>query len=138
LDARWLVNMTVFEARALRLAGQPRAAVERALDAATFGADLVRSGMLIQQMIGAALVAIAADEAWPDAALQQLDRDSLDLLATGLERLDGLLPTTIDFQGELRFLAQTLAKSPATAVPGLDARSWRYGFSTQWMLADAF
>ena len=46
------------EARARRLAGQPQQAVEYTLDAATFGADLVRSSLLIHAMIGGAMVAM--------------------------------------------------------------------------------
>jgi hypothetical protein len=138
LDARWLVNMAVFEARALRLRGEPRAAVERTLAAATLGADLVHSGVLIHQMIGAALVAIAADEAWPDAALQQLDAGALELLAAGLERLDHGLPTSVDLVAELRFVARGLQDPQATGVFGARAEAWRYGFSPRWMLADAF
>lgn len=140
LQARWLVNMAVLEARALRLAGQPRQAVEHTLDAAQFGADLVHSGVLIHAMIGAAMVSIATSEAWPDEALQRLDAPSLELLAKGLERLDALLPERTDLTGELRFISSWLRRHGGGRASdfGVDLQSWRYGFSARWMIADAF
>lgn len=138
LDARWLVNMTVLEARALRLAGQPSNAVERTLDAATFGADLMQTGLLINTIIGAAMVAIAVDEAWPESALSQLDAPSLDLLAEGLDRLDRRLPTFTDLDGELRFIGHWLQHMPLEENKDLSPASWRFGFSTRWMAADAY
>lgn len=138
LQARWLVNMAVLEARARRLAGQPQRAVEYALDAATFGADLVRSSLLIHAMIGGAMVSIACNEAWPDHALQQLDAPALDVLALGLERLDAQFPERLDLAGELRFVASWLQVPDTGNWPRLDASSWRYGFSARWMMADAF
>lgn len=138
LQARWLVNMAVLEARARRLAGQPQPAVEHTLDAATFGADLVRSSLLIHAMIGSALVSIACHEAWPDHALQQLDAPALAVLALGLERLDAQLPERLDLAGELRFLSRWLKSTDAASWPPLGASSWRYGFSPRWMAADAF
>jgi hypothetical protein len=138
LQARWLVNMAVLEARARRLAGQPQTAVEHTLDAATFGADLVRSSLLIQAMIGSAMVSIACHEAWPDHALQQLDAPALAALGLGLERLEALLPERLDLAGELRCLSRSLQAPDATCWPRFTASSWRYGFSARWMAADAF
>ena len=141
LHARWLVNMAVLEARALRLAGQPRQAVEHTLDAAQFGADLVHSGVLIHAMIGAAMVSIATNEAWPDEALQRLDAPALELLAKGLERLDALLPERTDLTGELRFISSCWLQGHhggRASDWGVDLQSWRYGFSSRWMIADAF
>ncbi|MBM4063195.1 MAG: hypothetical protein FJ265_19175 [Planctomycetes bacterium] len=136
LHARWLVNVAVLQARAQRLAGEPRAAVESALDAAAFGADLVRGGVLIDAMIGVALVQIATHEAWPEAALRQLGAPALELLAAGLERLDASLPERLPLDGELRFMARELQR--AGALDGYGAAAWRFGFSSRWMLADAF
>lgn len=138
LDCRWVANAAVFEARALRHQGEGVMAVQHTLDAATFGADLVRRGLLINQMIGGAILAIGGSEAWPETALARLDRDALDLLALGLERIDRELPETLDQRGELLFLAHSLQQvSPdPTVVPTPSA--WRYGFSTRWMLSDAF
>jgi hypothetical protein len=138
LDARWLVNMTVLEARALRLAGKPREAVERTLDAATFGADLMQSGLLINTMIGAAVVAIAIDEAWPEDALSKLDGPSLDLLAESLDRLDRRLPSFTDLDGELRFIGHWLQSRPVEENKDFSTSSWRFGFSPKWMAADAY
>jgi len=138
LDCRWITNVAVFEARALRHAGQHRQAVEWTLDAATLGGDLVQQGILINQIIGIAMVAIAVGEAWPDVALQQLDGETLDLFATGLERLDRRLPSSLDFVGELRFMASYLQKTPIDEETATAWDAWRYGFSTRWMVADGF
>ncbi|HEX6810024.1 MAG TPA: hypothetical protein VF384_00250 [Planctomycetota bacterium] len=136
LDCRWAVNVAVLEARVLRHEGRTAEAVQHTLDAAQFGADLLHRGTLINQMIAVAMLAIALD-CWPEAELRKLDRDALDLFAHGLERLDRSLPETLDLTGELLFLSQSLLRGGAeeTWAP---SRDWRYGFSSRWMVADAF
>lgn len=139
LQCRWLANAAVFEARAARHAGRGVDAVRHTLDAATLGVDLLRRGVLIDQMIGGAIVVIGTAEAWPEPALARLDRAALDELAAGLERLDAMLPEHADFTGELVFLARqlrTLAPDEPWLPSGL--AGWRFGFSARWMLADAF
>ena len=138
LVSRWIANAAVFEARALRHAGQHQQAVAWTLDAMTFGADHVRGGLLINQMIGLALVGIASKEAWTDAALQQLDAQALDLLATGLDRLDAQLPPHLDLTPELLWLAGSLGELPMGGYGVGAFASWRFGFSGRWMMADAF
>ncbi len=64
LDARWVANLAMFEARARRARGDGLAAVRSSLDAATFAVDLNRKGTLIEQVIASALVAIAVSECW--------------------------------------------------------------------------
>ena len=137
LDARWVANAAMFEARARRHQDDGVAAVQLSLDAATFAADLHRRGTLIDQMIATATVAIAT-ECWPEAAVASLDGDALALFASGLERLDRLLPMTIDHDGEMAFAWRAVANAGADA-PWLPSAmgAWRYGFSTRWMLADA-
>lgn len=138
LDARWVANCAMFEARALRHRGDHLAAVRVSLDAATFAADLHRRGTLIDQMVAAAIVAIATAETWPEEALARLDDDALAQLAEGLERLDPLLPMTADHDGEMAFALRAIAAAPIEGdwVPGKLA-AWRHGFSTRWMFADA-
>lgn len=139
LDCRWVANVAVFEARALRHEGRGEEAVRRTLDAASLGADLTRRGTLIDQMIGCAILSIGTDWAWPEAALAGLDRGALDLLAEGLQRLDTDLPLTLDDRAELLHMAWHLQHAPQDAewLPS-QASAWRYGFSSRWMLADAF
>ncbi|HZN41885.1 MAG TPA: hypothetical protein VFD82_23980 [Planctomycetota bacterium] len=136
LDCRWVVNIAVLEARVLRHEGRSIEAVQRTLDAAQFGADLLHRGSLINQMIAVAILMIATD-CWPEEMLRRLDRDALDLLASGLERLDRELPETLDLTGELLFLSHSLrwAGADDSWVPSFE---WRYGFSSRWMIADAF
>lgn len=138
LTSRWLVNMAVLESRACRLAGDPEAAVAWSLDAATLGVDFMRSGLLVNQMIGAALVQIATVEAWPDRALRQLDATALERLAQGLERLDAVLPMTTDAHGDLRYFSAWLESPREPEDEGSFPSTWRYGFSTRWIVADAY
>lgn len=139
LDCRWVANAAVFEARALRQEGRHREAVQCTLDAAALSRDLLRTGVLIDQMIGCATLAIATTEAWPEPALDDLDDDALALLATGLARLDTSLPAVLDDRVERLFLAAEIERSTGDEqwLPSFGA-SWRFGFSTRWMLADAF
>lgn len=139
LDCRWVANLAVFEARALQHEGRNEDAVRRTLDAASLGADLARRGTLIDQMIGCAILSIGTDGAWTDAALAALDRGALDLLADGLQRLDTDLPLTLDDGAELLHVAWHMQNAPDDAewLPS-NAAAWRFGFSTRWMLADAF
>lgn len=138
LDARWVANCAMFEARALRHRGEHLAAVQVSLDAATFAADLHRRGTLIDQMVASAIVAIATGETWPEEALARLDDAALAQLAAGLERLDSLLPTTADHDGEMAFALRAIAAAPIAGdwMPGMLA-AWRHGFSARWMFADA-
>jgi hypothetical protein len=136
MSARWLVNMAVLEARAARLANDGMTAVRWTLDAATFATDAARNGSLINQLVGTAVLHIATREAWPDAALRQLPAEALDLLATGLEHIDALLPSFVDYDAELLAIG-AFAQTPEG--PQLfDAPGWRHGFSTRWLLADGF
>jgi hypothetical protein len=137
LTCRWIVNAAVLDARVLRQRGEQLAAVRRTLDAATFGADLLRRGLLIDQMIGCAMLAIATNEAWPDPALAALDRDALDALATGLERLDRGLPEAIDLTTEMLFSSQVLLQPHPDPARLPMPSAWRFLMSTRWMLADA-
>lgn len=136
LDARWVVNLAMFDARASRARGAGLAAVHRSLDGATFGVDLHRKGTLIEQMVASAIVAIAVNECWPEAALQHLDPNALSALAEGLEKLDAMLPETVDFDGEMSFSLRWSMATPNERLSSTFA-AWRYGFSTRWMFADA-
>lgn len=141
LALRELVNVSVIEASRMRAAGELRQATELLLDAATFGADLVRSPLLIDQMIGQALVTIAISEAFGDDDLRALDDDAAKLLAEGLRRLDDQLPLCPDLQSEALCLAnqalhhwQTMTVDGAGQLPMV---AWNYGFSARWAVADA-
>ena len=136
LTARWVANAAMFEAKALRHEGRHADAVRLSLDGATFAADTMRDGTLINQMIGAALLSIAIGETWSDTALGRLDAEALELLAHGLERVDAQLPEVLDLTSELLMTARALQDVSADAewVPS----AWRYGFSMRWMIGDAF
>jgi hypothetical protein len=135
---RWIAHVAVCDAQALRHAGHGRAAVQRTLDAASLGADLLRHGTLLQQVLGGAIVTIATSAAWSEAAIAELDREALDMLATGLERLDRALPDTPDATGELLGLARSWQRPGEGGWSMPTTSAWRFGFSARWMLADAF
>jgi len=137
LSCRWVANAAVFAARAARHEGRGVEAVQRTLDAATFGADIARHGTMVEQMIGVAILTIGSGEAWPEPALARLDHDALSLLADGLERIDRSLPPWLDQHAELLFLARALRSQPA-GDDWMPAATWRFLFSEQWMIADAF
>lgn len=138
LVARELVNAAVLSARAQCDGGEPAAAVPLLLDAATFASDLTSSPLLIDQMIGTALTAIATVEAWDDAALRQLPPAALQTLAAGMQRLDARLPVLCDFTGETLLFANTLLHAADQLDQyGLSLCSWRYGFSFRWAAAEA-
>jgi hypothetical protein len=111
--------------------------VRRTLDAATFGADLMRRGLSVNQLVGQAMLN-AATVPWSDAAIAMLDRAALDELATGLERLDRGLPEAADQTGELLFLANALQRPASQPDAWPMPSAWRFGMSTRWMAADAF
>jgi hypothetical protein len=141
LTARSLVNAALVEVRRLAGRGEDRAAVELSLDVATYGADLLQSPVLVEQMIAAALLAIATGETWRDEDLGRLGAPSLALLEDGLRRLDGRVPATLCWKGEALLLANTLMHPAQRASllgdESLPLRSWRYGWSTRWAAADA-
>lgn len=136
LTYRRAANLTLLEARARRAEGRNVDAAHLTLDVMAMGAACVQDGVLINQMVGAALVSIAVD-AWPDDALRAAGVEALQALRDGLARVDARLPATLDLDAELREMADALL-----AVPDQEdwcgVGSWRYGFSTRWMVADAF
>ncbi|MCB9877804.1 MAG: hypothetical protein H6835_09405 [Planctomycetes bacterium] len=138
LELRALANLAQLEAGARRAEGDGTGAVRVTLDAMTMGADLVRDGLLINQMIGCAMLQIPMEH-WSDDALRGLDDAARQEFARGLQRLDESLPCVLRFDREAIYVAGLLQRMPADAedcwpaAPGL-----RYGFSSRWMLADAF
>lgn len=135
LDYRWIANAAAFESRFLRREGRDVESVRTTLDSLTMAADICNEGLLINQMIGVALVAIAV-EPWHDAALQALSTDAKAEFADGLARLDALLPAQIDTDRELLFVLEAI-QDATNHDDWVDGGSWRYGFSNKWMLADA-
>jgi len=136
LTYRRAANLTVLEARARRHEGRDSDAVRLTLAAMAMGAACVDDGVLVNQMVGAAIVAIAVDS-WTDRDLRSAPEAALRALRAGLQRLDDRLPATLDLDAELAQMATALLDVPdqrAWAGGG----TWRYGFSAEWMCADAF
>jgi hypothetical protein len=138
LAARGLCNLAIDAAERALDTGDQQTAIELTLDASTFTHDLMQRGSLIDQMVGCGLLAIATGEAWPEAQLARLDAGNLQRLAIGLERLDRMLQPAIDGHGEVLTLAHSLGNAPLGCAYGPSLQAWSFGFSTRWMLADAF
>jgi hypothetical protein len=113
-------------------------AVQWTLDGATFAADRMRTGTLIDQMVGCATLAICTSEVWTEARLARLGPVALGQLQLGLERIDRSLPVTIDFATEHLALGRTLRDVPQEGSDWLPKGSLWATVSTRWMLADAF
>lgn len=140
LVTRDITNVAVLLARRAQDDGRAGDAVALTLDAATYGADHVHSPLLIERMIGLALVAIATDAAWHDNHLRALPAAALRTLAEGLARIDARLTAAPGcLEGEVLLLAN--ARLPddnyLSAALGSGLGSWRYGFSMRAMHADA-
>lgn len=140
LAVRWVANAAAFEARALLHEGRGDDAVRVSLAGLTLGRDVMHSALLINQLIGCAVVAIGVDT-WTEARLARLAPGARELLATGLAALDAQLPVTLDLDGELRFSAEAVLAIDGVGgddlgIGALD--SWRYGFSSRWRLATHF
>jgi hypothetical protein len=139
LAARWLVNMSCDLADELLAAGRDVEAVACTLDAATFGADLLATPLLIDKMIGNALVQIGTTEQWTGERLAALTPEALAALAEGLAGLDARLPVAIDLRGELLYSARSLSRPVESgSILGLNALSaWRHGFCLRGQIAAA-
>ncbi len=87
LTARSLSNAAHYQALVHLEAGRGAAAVQILLDAATMGADFTHAPLLIEEMIGIALVAIPI-HALESEFLDGLNSEALELLASGLAKLD--------------------------------------------------
>ena len=140
LAVRWVANAASFEARALLHEGRGDDAVRASLAGLTLGRDVLHSGLLINQLIGCAVVAIGVDT-WTEARLARLSPGARERLATGLAALDAQLPVALDLDAELRFAGEALAAIDGVGGDGLGGSaldSWRYGFSPRWRLASHY
>ncbi|MFN7672356.1 MAG: hypothetical protein ACK5S5_18080 [Planctomycetota bacterium] len=140
LAVRWAANAAAFEARALLHEGRGDEAVRVSLAGLTLGRDVLHSGLLINQMIGCAVLAIGVDT-WTDERLSRLSPTDRELLADGLAALDAQLPVALDFASELGFAAAAIAQIEAAGGKQQGSRArgaWRHGFSPRWQLASHF
>jgi hypothetical protein len=148
LVARHLANAGVLAAFAALRDGDGQEAVRLLLDVLQLGRDLAQSALLIEQMIGCAVLSIAAGEPvkWANL-LRHLDADALRAFAAGLGRLDAGLPLDSRWLASEAVLFANESFEPPPPPPGLPTspvddfswvgwRAWRYGFSTRLALAD--
>ena len=139
LGMRGLSNLAVTHALAQIEDAQPVAAVETLLNAAQLGRDLMHSHLMINEMIGCALVIISTCEATgSNNLLERLSPAALARFAEGLAVLDEHIGRVgPSFHGEAVLFARTAENNPQLFEEiALAAGSWRYGFSTRLMYAD--
>lgn len=97
---RTLTNIAGAEVRRRIATGDSEGAVALGLDALTMATDVLRAPLLIQQMIGCALVAILTDQTFDEEALSLLDDASRATLTRGLAVLDDATRTWCDGRAE--------------------------------------
>ena len=132
---RSVSNAAALEARILRHEGDLAGSIRLTLDTMAMASDIFHSGVLINQMIGIALLEIAMSS-WPDAALANLKEHDADRLASGLKRLDARMPPRMLTNRETVFMTEAMQMAPSQGEwPGMTG--WRYGFSGRWMMAEA-
>ncbi len=138
LTMRGLSNLAVTRALAQIEAGQQVEAVDTLLDMAQLGRDLMHSHLVINEMIGLAVITIPTIEAADqNDFLDRLSPAALDRLSAGLAKLDeGMQRVSISLQGEAVMFAYNVENGLIDEL-GLSLASWRHGFSSRLMLADA-
>jgi hypothetical protein len=92
LAAQSMGNLAVLQARALAEAGKPREAAGVLLDELQFARDVGHDGVLICEMIGAAVMQLGLKESRDLMQANLLDADALRDLDAGLAVLDGSFP----------------------------------------------
>ena len=140
LVLRGLSNLAVTQALAQIELGEPVAAVDTLLDSAQMGRDVAHSRVLINEIIGLAVLQISTSEAvGRNDLLERLSPAALDRFADGLAILDEhIAKIGPSLHGEAVLFARTAQNHPELfAGAGLPTFSWRYGFSSRWMFADA-
>ncbi len=139
LVARQLANAGVLAAILAAQSGDGMAAVRGLLDVLQLGRDLAHSPLLIEQMIGCAVLAIVTSNAVEWSGLpRHLDADALRALADGLASLDATLRLDADWLAAEAVLlanqgADALATGNATLGP---IATWRHSFSPRLALAE--
>jgi hypothetical protein len=92
LAAQSMGNLAVLQARALAEAGKPREAAGVLLDLLQFARDVANDGVIICEMIGAAVSQLGLKEACDLMQANLLDAAALRDLDAGLAVLDGSFP----------------------------------------------
>jgi len=142
LEAKNLVNLTILAADNHLADDQPGRAVDVLLDGMQYGRDLMAAPLLINRMVGCAMLAIASKEALiDDDLLARIPAGQLERLARGMARLDAALPgPKLCMDGEISRFIQLVGESSSRTDPFISGWSsleaWRFGFSTRAMYAD--
>ncbi len=114
---RTLTNVAGAEARRRAAHGDADGAVTLGLDALTMATDVLRAPLLIQQMIGCALVAIVTDQVFDDEMLTRIDGVARLRLARGLATLEESVPAWCDGRAEALVLGhQALGPDGSTEL----------------------
>ena len=140
MNHRWVVDLAVVTAARHVDQGRHREAVRVLLDGMQLGRDLMQAPTRVNSMIGAALLAIASNQALVEwyRLVDSLPPAALDVLAEGMAVLDShLVPSSVAWAGETVVFARRLeaAGSLGTAYAEGGA-GWRYGFSDLRLSSD--
>jgi hypothetical protein len=141
LHLRNLANAACATGRGEIFAGRAAEGIDHHLDALTLGIDLLRSPLLIDQMIGLAVTTIAVREGLADDVLAHLPKAELQRLATALARADAQMPATMSPRHEALFAAYHLRNVAGNLADALELstwQAWRHGFSTRAMVAEGW
>ncbi len=146
LTARHLANAGALAAIVAASDGDGQQCVRIMLDVMQLGRDLVQSPLLIEQMIGCAVMQVGGWMTidWSNL-LRHLDADALGVFAVGLARLDAALPLEPSWiatgavllahhASNVHHVSHVLAKSD-DSLTGRPWDTWRYGFSPRLALA---
>lgn len=142
LDLRTVANLATVRARLLLEEGEAIEAVRVLLDSAQLGRDLIQSPLIIDQMIGLALLSIAVRQTADPELVDALPEPALRELAAGLAVLDENLPVQEPaVHAETVLLVRHYENAAAGTPFDEDGFGfWKtlpYAFSNRWMLADA-
>lgn len=134
-----LGHAAVVSARHALASGAARAGLEQMLDALTFAVDLLRSPVLLEQMLGAVLLQAITTQGLTDPVLVGLAPSELTLLANALASADTQSPSTVNPHGEALLTGSLLIDfKPGDQLPGVSIwHTWRHGFSAQRLALDA-
>lgn len=145
LESQKLVTLAAYQARFLAEAGESPKAARLLLDAGQFSRDLGSNGPLIAEMVGVAMFGLVFEELRALLQSGDLNAEALGEIERGLETLDRSFPKAGDTRMNEALVCGVgiiqVERDGGYSYPDgekIPLHHWRYGFSSQLVLADAF